>query len=1507
MNYTLVPKKASNLKHIFDVMTSICLWKDNELKLFEYFMFYGSEIQLICIILFAQYHYLANEDLDPLAYFLNQLSEYLTGNKLLVSNYSDQVFRGFELACILYLSGAIIIFFAVLIERFWKGRLSRLGYYYSVYYSKFQVEIGFVPVVSIYLYSVRHRQNLEVFFGLSNSNAGMKIILILMSSIHFLNSFLVTYLCFDPVKTNNLFCSRDTKFQFLSCIIKSLSIILFTISDNKNIIMSLFLAFSSLILLIRRYSLASSFPFYKRQAMIPANVLVSVQLFMVLVTVLVVIISGIEKASPMKITYIQLACLPIIIKLTLKDLDRKIQEALAMPISKIKNERDALKKYFAYSYIIEDSQFNSKASNSIGKPGILQLFNDFEQFGDFLEDPVEEFGFLLNFKERVHKFYTKLTSNMFAQIMKNIKQNSYLKILYANQVLRNEQNFTKAYKIMASIKNKELGFRDNIVYKHIMNHIEEKIHQVYMSNINPRLNFKRVVEIEDITNDLTMRILNSTNRYLKFWEIFKTANFMMSELCKSAEKLEEEGLNIERIWKYIENNYKKECQKLIPTYAAYLWTVRNKPHSSQKLQNQMIFTRIDNSKQDFPIQMITNDINTEKTTVFSIAISKENLGTVLYVSRNVFDLVQMTKQELQGAKVMSILPHYTHKFHYHLWNNLIEDPEFIVPRLDERRGFIKTRDGTLKPVVISINVSPYVIDDLAYICLVQPEVGNSQYMIIADDGRIEGFTTRLANMLNLQASKEYHFKDIFLQISFNEILSQNVEKSTTLVHETNRIYCIFTSRTKSLSSKTYYQIEFLKLQPLHSLHAKEKVLEENVLENSLVIPDEMNPITHKNTTTHIIRMSPLDTKYSDSNTFVKNENETENSGISLKIMKKNKVKELEVDAASVSSLTSDRAKSKLEEIIFSEIDNKMTRLLMWIGLAYTFFCTVSLIGIVVVNKSRLDSTAENTELLIIGSQRLFSTMRVFSLGRSAAALHDGAYTPNRFAAFGIPNYAILVASTAKSYPDDLYKYNILFKDALQSIDVRFHTEFYKKIPLTLNKRIERYADSFTVINYLINTARTIGGSISDLSKVIDKINDLLDNCLDDLLLVNENIFDVLIENTRLLLKRNSDLVWIFFGIMTSFALGIIIFLLYQIVSIIQNRNRFFEAFLRITDQEIESSLDKASKLQFLLNSDQGHFNNTERNLTAISIKSYKSKAKANNNPIKTRRYKAHDSVNNRLKKCLFGTFSWSLVFILSILLIRVVSSPQEKQIKENFQRGVDLNKLLSSLYLLVNIKARIVMLEKNFTVRHQDPDIALNNIQEVVSVSQDLLMKIYDGTKNETIREYLSGNLCLTKLSTWPVSLCSNIVSSSLTKGLMPTTSFLTKQAKILKASYDVSNHTIEAKRMVLNSVEYTEMEVAYGILFTGFNEVLTDLKLTIHEKIRNSITPVFKVAIPSIIIFVLIAIPFWINIVENIRRESILWKKMMHQIPHDFIQKNKFLKTHLIKHSKVQFDSIYF
>ena len=112
---------------------------------------------------------------------------------------------------------------------------------------------------------------------------------------------------------------------------------------------------------------------------------------------------------------------------------------------------------------------------------------------------------------------------------------------------------------------------------------------------------------------------------------------------------------------------------------------------------------------------------------------------------------------------------------------------------------------------------------------------------------------------------------------------------------------------------------------------------------------------------------------------------------------------------------------------------------------------------------------------------------------------------------------------------------------------------------------------------------------------------------------------------------------------------------------------------------------------------------------------------------------------------------------------------------------------------------------------------------------------------------------------------------------------------------------------MVLNSVEYTEMEVAYGILFTGFNEVLTDLKLTIQEKIRNSITPVFKVAIPSIIIFVLIAIPFWINIVENIRRESILWKKMMHQIPHDFIQKNKFLKTHLIKHSKVQFDSIYF
>ena len=170
MEYSLVPKKNSNLRKMLQTFTSIFLWRSKEPAIFENILFYISEIQVIFITLYFQFHCLGNQESDSLTIFMSKLSEYLPIFPHVTTMASKSVLHVVSIFMYGYFIAIVTIFNFVLIGRFKTGKLSAIGHWVSVYWAQIQTWLFGFPLTCYFMFMIVENPSVELFPGLTQEN-----------------------------------------------------------------------------------------------------------------------------------------------------------------------------------------------------------------------------------------------------------------------------------------------------------------------------------------------------------------------------------------------------------------------------------------------------------------------------------------------------------------------------------------------------------------------------------------------------------------------------------------------------------------------------------------------------------------------------------------------------------------------------------------------------------------------------------------------------------------------------------------------------------------------------------------------------------------------------------------------------------------------------------------------------------------------------------------------------------------------------------------------------------------------------------------------------------------------------------------------------------------------------------------------------------------------------------------------------------------------------------------
>jgi len=507
----------------------------------------------------------------------------------------------------------------------------------------FHLMIGFWISNIILMNAVKLAQDSDLW---SNDLLAINVINFLFIIFNYVLGVLSAMVSYDPLSPTNFLSSHTPVFQLLTFLLKAFLAPVIKVYAEDSFAGWYFVIVAFAISLIRYFYLFRNFPYYNYLPMRISIYFCSAALVSSTASLIALAVKSSVSNTPQAvfpIAYAQAMVIPLFCKFGNTYLENSIVRFIEIKNNSLKTEIDVLKKLFALNYLLKKTSHNQDWNPRVG-------MCDLKVWGVLAsQEEADEKDEMTDYETRSNKTTLRLLLDSIRRMKSNVK----LKMILASHMSNDNNTIGAALSSLSEVPT-NLGISQFIAIK-LHRRLQQKIDNIH-STREGVLDVKKFVDQTIKKIKFNKMLFNNSIKFADFWDTYRQSDLKVIELFKKCEVIDENDKKIKEYWlKYIETEKSLACSMSM-LYSIYLSLIRNSPYSALKMSESHPYFNVnkDPDQENAPL----NDANffSSKNMSFTMSMSKEKLGRVLYMSPNVPELIGWTKYDVIGHNINRLLP-----------------------------------------------------------------------------------------------------------------------------------------------------------------------------------------------------------------------------------------------------------------------------------------------------------------------------------------------------------------------------------------------------------------------------------------------------------------------------------------------------------------------------------------------------------------------------------------------------------------------------------------------------------------------------------------------------------------------------------------------------------------------------------------------------------------------------------------------------------------------------------
>ena len=622
-------------------------------------------------------------------------------------------------------------------------------------------------------------------------------ILILLNHI---SAVISATFCYDPFMNTNVYSSYTTTFQTFTLLHKAILCPVILFSSDPNILKWLFAGLNIVLSLIRFELLFVQTPYYKYSALRLSSILASIPLAISITNLLSNILSVSGLISPLDVLSIEIIAIVMGLYLVRSRLNRLVWSSISTPVDKLKTKEEIFKRIFALTYFADTSNFSlSPVTNRICNQSLLYMMADFSSHKGKCNNQRCLCHYLIEHESNsdlhcknmfeILKIHNESKSNIQLEVLdtarKVLRRDNIFKILSAHLLAKQSQNYFLSLSQLFTINNRDSNTKEKALIYHLTQRLEEEMAGFFHRSEEKghlALNIKKTVDFERKLEQMFELVKKSAQLYLELWEYFQEAHISLNEFMKRSMKLEKEAKMINKLWNELTKRGQHLSKYAYILYTSYLSTVRNLPSKADKIYMKYITQEQYLTKDEERI--VNKKIDDAGDIIFYMSVSRERLGRILYVSRNIYEELGWLQADVINQNIKKVQAPFIKEKHDQILLNHIDGAK--TSTIISFHGFAQSGKGYIVPVSGNITIFPYIEKEPVYAGIIRKkEVGN-EFMIVRASGAVDSFSEGISKELELVPNQKLHLGQICANFEDFEARLEEFELGDTDKQEENK-------------------------------------------------------------------------------------------------------------------------------------------------------------------------------------------------------------------------------------------------------------------------------------------------------------------------------------------------------------------------------------------------------------------------------------------------------------------------------------------------------------------------------------------------------------------------------------------------------------------------------------------------------------------------------------------------------------------------------------------------
>ena len=885
------------------------------------------------------------------------------------------------------------------------------------------------------------------------------------------------------------------------------------------------------------------------------------------------------------------------------------------------------------------------------------------------------------------------------------------------------------------------------------------------------------------------------------------------------------------------------------------------------------------------------------------SLTKENPGEILKLSSNFEELTGWGADNILGRNVNILMPHFMASSHHRLLLNHLKNLQ--IGRSSTRmyktlKSYIMHRSGYLLSCDVYISLHPILQDSPVYIVFVRVKNEAGEQILLNEDGKIEGFTQKIGNLLDLKNKVKSHYDTICVNLTEIQAVLEKLKQDRTpnciSLEEEGVRFRLPQKNTvpvdisyHSFDDKLYFSLSLG--QQIDKKGDFDEEGPERFSERTLI----QSPLHHQILSSPTSRIT---SQYQETNVMEDGEKNELFSTSRKLVTKRNKKKE-EVKLNDICSSVGSSSKysiTKFERALNMMPRNPRVRLL-YLSFLFLMIIVSGVILIVFQQKVRptLDQIHSSGEVISNLIFRLVRYTDVYAYARILWQANVGLTELDRYNQYGYTvktidyNFQVMLAVL-----ESLRERNEVIRNFVYRLDKKLFNQIYSdRVPvyeILVNGSIVvmREDNLFDLTTELVATGSKFLYSGMPFDENNPYMIFLINNTMNEPLLAGQRELPILMDDNAV--KLNDLCVYTYMMISVTFGLAVVIFIYFHniVMKFIQERSHFLFMLTNIDEKHIFEHLRLLENFQATLN-ETSHLIEIQPRQRSSSKRIVDSKG-----------------INRKLHLIYLAI----LVFLLGICSV----SPMMSLLVKKFSKTIlkKLNLMAQSNYIFYNLVyywnaveayAQYGVYEYEY-IKDTPIGEAIKTAAEGVLGVQDFfindLLNPENGmSDNSILYSTAVGDLCdLYSFGDEVLErICPTLGGGAATKGIIGLHEYHVLALNAMQECYTQSNKTWEASKRCLGLQEVVNVEVFYPYTYSSFNNIdilIREAMVKDYDQMNGFISGFMIV---YLVLYVFVGTWVGWKIKMRLEIEMTDWRKMIRQIPFAIANESKLMKTFLQKH----------